>query len=651
MTARAPTNGGGPDVEALLGLVRAAGEACGSDDPKAALRARQGRAAEPDVVGALAELPEGSPAAQRLRAGLREFGVTTRAIDAGVKWWRAQRAVGGRGGGDGEGGERPTIRVTDDLHLDVAAAIRALRADPDLYARAGALVRIVRGDAGEPIIAPHTAATLRPRLTMFARWTKIGESGDVETCIPPDAITNAVLEVRDWPGIRVLTGIAETPTMRPDRTVLQRAGYDPETRMLYIPGAEFPPVPDEPTIDDAREALRFAWVETSYDFPFRGLGYADPGALETDPDGVMRFLSARDCSDAWGVVSAIGTIVVRPAISGDVPAILFDAATPGSGKGLQADIVGLGTYGRIPEKLTWPNQGDRGATDTEVTKMLAGAILDGSALIVWDEILGAWGGPPINNVLTCRGRTKLRILGTANTPTLPYTSVMLGAGNNITARDNTHRRVLVPRLESPDEDPSKHGGWRRANLRASVTDLRPRLVVAMLTVHRAYVVAGMPDTYTRDGVEHPMPAEWGGGFEDWSRLVVRAVLWAGGGNVLGCRPTDDPEARNEERDAIAAVIESLARLDAGGGLTSKGLVDLLFTRERLKGEDTHDDGHNGAREAIEELTGTQSGRRPDTKKLGDKLFLWKRRNVGGRMLVPVQKDRSNARRWAVRKVG
>jgi putative DNA primase/helicase len=543
--------------------------------------------------------------------------------------------------------------VTDDLHFDVAAAIRALRADPDLFARAGALVRVVRGDADEPIIAPHTTATLRPRLTMFARWTKIGESGDVETCIPPDAIVNAVLEAREWAGIRVLAGIAETPTMRPDRTILQRAGYDPDTRMLYLPGADFDEVPDEPTRDDACNLLRFEWVETSYDFPFRGLGYADPATLVDDPDGVLRFIAARDCPDAWGIISAIGSIVARPAISGDVPAIVFDAATPGSGKGLQVDVVGLSTYGRIPEKFTWPNQGDRGATDTEVAKMLAGAVVDGSQLIVWDEVLGAFGGPPVNNVLTCRGRTKLRIIGTPNTPALPYTAVMLGAGNNITARDNTHRRVLVPRLESPDEDPSKHEGWRRPDLRASVAELRPRLVVAMLTVIRAYVVAGMPNTYERNGAEHQMPAVWGGGFEDWTRLVVHSVLWAGGGNVLGCRPTDDPEARNEERDAIAAVIESLGRLEPkpGEGLTSKSLVDLLFTRERIKGEDTHDDGHNGAREAIEELTDTVSGRRPDTKKLGDKLFLWKRRNVGGKMLIPAAKDRSNARRWTVRKVG
>jgi hypothetical protein len=648
---------GGPspavDVQGLLEAVREAG--AGTSDVKAALRARQARAAEPDVVGALAVLADGSPTAQRLRAGLRELGVTTRALDAGVRWWRGQRGVPQAAEAD----ERPTIQITEDLHIDVAAAVQALEADPDLYARSGSLVRVVNGDAGEPLIAPHTAATLRVRLVMFARWTKTNEAGDVVACLPSDAITLAVLEARAWSGIRILSGIVETPTLRPDRTISQRPGYDAATRTLYLPTVAFPEIPDQPTHIDACEALRFFWVETSYDFPFRGMGYADPAALASDPDGVWRFKEAKKSPDAWGITAASMTIVARPGLVGDVPAVLFDAAAPGTGKGLQVDVSVLATVGRIPEKLTWPNQGDKGSTDAEVGKMLAGAVIEGAQIIVWDEILGPFGGPAINNVLTCRGRTKLRIIGTPNTPTLSYTATMLGAGNNITARDNTHRRALVPRLESPDENPADHGGWRCEDLRANVAALRPRLVVALLTVLRAYVVAGCPAEYERDGVLLPMPPKWGGGFEDWSGLVARAILWAGGGDVMGCRPTSDPEARNEERDAIAAVLDAVSKLEpkktgtndpTGAGMTIKSLVDALYTREQIRGE-APADAYGDAREAIEALTETPPGRKPQSKKLGDRLHLWKRRPVDGRMLEMAAKDRTNARRWTVRTLG
>jgi len=641
---------GSPDVENILQAVRAAG--ADVTDARAALRARQTRAGEADVARALATLLEGSPGSQRLRAGLRELGISQKAMEASARWWRGQQAGRwrGRGGGPGETDERPIIRVTEEVHRDIERAIEALEQDPDLYCRGGALVRVVRGDGGEPSIAPHTVATLRARLTKFAHWMKENESGDVVPCVPPDAVTVGVLEMKEWAGIRPLAGIVETPTLRPDLTVSQRPGYDPATRTLYLPTIDFPAVPEAPTQQESADALRFLWVKTSYDFPFRGMGYAPP-CEDGDPDGVRRYLEAKKHPDAWGITSAIVTVVGRPAITGDVPAILFDAAGPGSGKGLSADVVALGTSGRVPEKLTWPNHGDRGSTDAEAEKRLVGPIVEGAGLIVWDEILGAFGGPAVNNVLTCGGRVKVRIITTPLTPTLAYTAVMLGCGNNITARDNTHRRCLIARIESPDEDPDKHTGWRRADLRASVKGLRPQLVVAALTVLRGYAMALERGEGDVEGVD-----VWGGGFEAWSQLVVRAMVWAGGGNVMGCRPSNDPEARNEEKDQIAAVIDAIVRLEpkdaegkpTGDGISVARVLDALYTREQLKGE-APDDGFGDAREAIDALTETAQGRKPQGKRLGDKLHLWRRRPVGGKVLdAGARKDRTKAQRWTVR---
>jgi hypothetical protein len=642
---------GAPDVEGVLEAVRAAGD--GLPDARAALRARQTRAGEADVARALAGFLEGSPSAQRLRAGLRELGVSQKAMEASARWWRAQRAVGGRNDGGGHGGEedeRPVIRVTEEVHRDIERAIAALELDPDLYCRGGALVRVVRGDGGEPSIAPHTVATLRARMTRFAHWVKTDESGETVPCVPPDVVTVGVLEMKEWPGLRPLAGIVETPTLRVDLTVSQRPGYDPATRTLYLPTIDFPAVPESPTQQESADAMRFLWVETSYDFPFRGMGYADAGSLESDPDGVFRYVQAKACADAWGITSAIFSRVARPAIVGNVPAILFDAAGPGSGKGLSADVVALATDGRIPEKLTWPNHGDRGSTDAEVEKRLVGPIVEGAGLIVWDEILGAFGGPSVNNALTCEGKIKVRIITTPSTPTLSYTAVMLGCGNNITARDNTHRRSLIARIESPDEDPDKHTGWRRPNLRASVAELRPRLVVAALTVLRGYAAALDRGEGEVEGVE-----VWGGGFESWSQLVVRAMVWAGGGNVMGCRPSNDPEARNEEKDQVAVIMDAIARLEpkredgspTGEGIAVATVLNALYTPEQMKGQ-AAPDGFDDAREAIDAITETGSGRKPAGKKLGDKLHLWRRRPVAGKMLETTKKDRNKSQRWTVR---
>jgi len=541
--------------------------------------------------------------------------------------------------------ERPIVKVGTDLKDAVDRVSLALAADPDLYQREGALVRVTRDPAsGVPTIRPHTLATLRVRIAEFTRmqrWEaakKDPNGGDWVDCLPPDTVTKAVLEQSEWTGPRMLRGILEAPALRPDGTVLDAPGYDPATGYLLLPTTKFPAVPSAPSQARAAEALRYMWTELCFDFPFRGMGYPDPAATAADREGVFRYLAAKECPDAWGVVAAILTLLARPAITGSIPAFLFDASGPGAGKGMSADIASIVATGRVPAKLTWPNRGAE--TDDHVEKMLGGEALGGATITMFDEINGDFGGPAINKVLTGNGWTKMRILGASSTPVLPWLSVMLGAGCNITFCDNTHRRILVPRIESTDENPEDHTGFRHDELLEWTTANRGVLVCAALTVLRGYVLAGCPEV----GV--PL---WRS-FEPWTRLVARAIVWAGGGNVLGCRPTVDPEARNEEREAMSAIVlavEKLAPTD-GSGITAGRLLDALYSPERLRGEDKFADGWDDTREAIEALTRTPSGKRPSSKSLGDHLKKWKTRPIGTRRLAHAAKaDRSGVARWVV----
>ena len=45
------------------------------------------------------------------------------------------------------------------------------------------------------------------------------------------------------------------PTMRPDGSLLVKQGYDPATRLILIEPPAMPPIPDQPTRDDALRAL------------------------------------------------------------------------------------------------------------------------------------------------------------------------------------------------------------------------------------------------------------------------------------------------------------------------------------------------------------------------------------------------------------
>lgn len=636
---------------AVVALVREAHAA--APDPKAAKLAAQERAAAADVAAALAAFPDGSPDALQAIAGLAALGVASARVAASVKWYRSQQQAAQveptHGASEEDASDaRPLVQIGAELKDNVDAAVLALATDPDLYQRDGDLVRMTRPPGDDaPVIRPHTLATLRVRLAAHGRfqaWKEAKGGGDWVDALPTDHVAKGVLEQAEWPGIRDLAGVIESPFMRPDGTVCTTPGYDAATRFLYVPKVAFPPVPDAPTQQDACDALRFAWVELCHDFPYRGMGYPAPDAATADPDGVLRFLDARKSPDAWGIIAAIATILARPAIGeNSIPAIIFDASTPGSGKGLQVDVTTTVALGYVPGKLTWPNRGKD--TNAEVEKMIQGEARAGAACTILDEITGAFGGAMINNALTGDGWVKCRLMGLGETAKLRWMSVILGAGNNITFSDNTHRRILLPRLEPTEENPEEHTGWRHTEppLKEWARDNRPALVAAILTILRAYVVAGKPDP------GQPLMGSYGA----WSALVPRAIMWAGGGNVLGCRPTVDPEARNEERDAMATIMASFALCcpSDGSGITVGRYLDALYSADRLKGEhDRAPDGHDDAREAIEGLTGTKPGYRPETKKLGDRLKVWKKRPIGKMQFARVEVENGRAKdvaRWSV----
>lgn len=548
-------------------------------------------------------------------------------------------------------GPRPPVRIGPELDENVGQAMRGLAMDPGLYRRAGELVRVVRGDKEDaPTILPHGVATLRVQLSRFCYFTKWDkEACDFVPCLPSDPITQAIHESPErWGVLRPLAGVPEYPVLLPSGRVLDVPGYEPTTGLLYVPSIDFGAVPEAPTQEECTEAQRMLWVELCYDFPFRGMGYPDPEARSSDPDGVLRYVAARERPDAWGLIAAIYTLLGRPAISGDCPAIIFDATTPGSGKGLQVDVACSVVFGRILGKLTYPSTGGMDA-DHSLEQMLGGEARSGSLCVILDEIKGTFGGPSINKVLTGGGKTKLRILGVTETTEKPWRAPLLGAGNNILVADNTIRRVLVPRLEPPTEDPTKHKGFRHTNpnLLAWIRANRADLVRAVLTVLRGYVLAGSPDM----GID-----DWGGGFESWT-MIPRAIVWAGGGNVLGCRPSVDPEARNEEAVRMSIILDAIAKLAPadGSGITIARLLDALYPPDRVRGR-TQDgaplapDGFDDVRDTINTVTSTKGGRRPESKPLGDLFRTWKKRPIGDRQLQPLGLSH-NVQRWGVAKAG
>lgn len=500
---------------------------------------------------------------------------------------------------DIEEDEEILIRIDVDLHRVVDQAVASLSSDEHVYQRDAQLVTVVRvaeseADASELAGAPQirglAVATLRERLCSVSKWKKQDpRSKKWKPSVPDDHVVNAVASRGQWRGIRPLVGVIETPSLRPDGTVIQRAGYDAATGFLLVPGADFPQVAEAPTLEDAQRALA-ELIEPLLDFPY-----------------------ANDAHRS-ATIAAILTLLARPAIEGSVPGIVFSASTRGAGKTLQSDVVSLIATGRESAKMGYP------AEDEELEKTLGAYALRGALLVNFDNVTRPFGGGPLDRCLTAGDRVELRVLGKSEVPSLRWRAMIMATGNNVDIAGDTARRVLRSMIESPLENPEERTGFRYPDLLGWVRANRTRLVVAGLTILRAYVVAGRPDVGTKP---------WGS-FESWARLVPPALVWAGAPDPMLARVTNDASAE-PERVALAVLVGSWGRLAGDTGMTAKAAVQSLYP-SLAKGERIPPDGFDDLRESIEQLTNAQHGRPPSPSRLGYVLRRSRKRNVGGKHL-------------------
>lgn len=535
-----------------------------------------------------------------------------REVVAAVRRWLAARGVSGAATPDDDG-ERVTIQCSTRIDRMTDAAAEALRADDGIYQRAGRLVQLVRlaeheqdalARTGTPTIRELANWTLRERLCRLARFVKYDPKTDTErSCSPPTDVVGALSARSEWSGVRPLAGLIETPSLRPDGTVIAEPGYDSATGYVYVPSCEFPPVPESPTQPEANAALA-ALCEPWLDFPW--------------------------ASDAAGYVplAAALTIIARPAIQGPVPAFATDGNVRGGGKTLANDVAIVIGTGRAGAKVTFASD------EVELEKVLSSYALRGAAVVCYDNANAPLAGAPLDKVLTAWPSVELRVLGRSEIATMRWNAVVLASGNNISIEGDTVRRVLVARIEHPDENPETRTDFRHPELSQWVEAERPRLVAAALTVLRGYVAAGRPS----------MGLGTWGSYEAWSRLVPPAIAWAGGPNVLACRASER-DGGDSEKDTLRAILAGLPRLSPEP-ITVRSMLSALYPSERLRGQPCPPDGHDDLRAALESLVPCRPGQAPDGHRLGKALQRLRGRVVGGRRLDVVQMR--NVRGWVVR---
>jgi putative DNA primase/helicase len=144
------------------------------------------------------------------------------------------------------GADRPQILlVTADPHISADEGIEAVKAMPGapiIFQRGGGLVHIAAqapatarqkvAGVTDRIIAPITLPLLRELLSQAAIWRTLRRrkdgTDDWVAVPPPRHVAEAILARDQWT-FPVLTGVISAPTLRPDLSVLDQPGYDPQT--------------------------------------------------------------------------------------------------------------------------------------------------------------------------------------------------------------------------------------------------------------------------------------------------------------------------------------------------------------------------------------------------------------------------------------
>jgi hypothetical protein len=396
---------------------------------------------------------------------------------------------------------QPSIKIkSGEISRIVDEAEQALiKHGSQIYHRGGELVRpcrvgqlskkdeagaITRNDEAIVLI-PVNGTWIIEQMSRSAEWYKVSKAPGgkrVKRILDPKPIYALTLLARngEWK-FPALRGCIVTPTMTLDGRLIQKSGYDEDSKLLLNIGVdEFPIISERPTKDEAIAALKILAN------PFRLFPFIGSGSRSV-------------------VLSGMLTSIIRTSLRTS-PLHAMDSPSPGNGKSMLAETIGIFSTGTLPPAMS------QGKSPEEDEKRLSTVLHYGDPVIHLDNCERPITGDFLCSILT-QEIVQARILGESERRVLPSTALVIASGNNITLAGDVTRRSIIARIDSKTERPDE----REFDFdpRDETRRDRVRMVHCALTVLKAYHEAGRPEKL------RPM-----GSFEDWE-IVRGALVWLG----------------------------------------------------------------------------------------------------------------------------
>jgi hypothetical protein len=290
------------------------------------------------------------------------------------------------------------------------------------------------------------------------------KNGSTSPMLFPEEVSRRVLSNLDaLPHLKPLRMVTHTPIVRADGTILDERGYDQATGVLYLPerGLHVDAVPDEPTRQQLDNAVKLV-LGMLQDFPFA-----------TDHDRA-------------NYVACLLIPLMRDLIPPPYKMLIIGAPQRGSGKSLLAQIMRQIHGGVFRSEM--PRE------EAEFKKVIT-TILDGTSapIVQFDNVSGGLKSAVLDGLLTSDTWGDRRLGGNVEVK-LPNDRLWVATGNNLSLGGDMDRRVLWCTIDADMERPETRpaNSFAIPNLEAWVNDSRGELLNAMLTIVRAWAVAGRP---------------------------------------------------------------------------------------------------------------------------------------------------------------
>ena len=304
-----------------------------------------------------------------------------------------------------------------------------------------------------------------------------GKDGKPDTVVPALFPLQAAQRAIDAPEamgmLRSLAGITLTPMVRADGSILDRPGYDPASRYLFLPeaGVNVSAVPEAPTDSDVDKAV---------------------GLLDTMLAG-FPWGSKDDRANYLGLLL---TPMLRMVTPPTYKLFGIAAHQPGSGKTLLADIAttlhGGVLRSEVPED------------EAEWRKQSTSILSQTSAPVVHiDNITGVLKSSTLAGLLTAGQATSDRELGSNRVITTVNDRCWVVTGNNLSLGGDLIRRTILIMIDPNMANPETRE-FEIEDLKGWVREHRNELLWSLLVMIRAWVAQGKPmpkrpqsDSFTR----------------------------------------------------------------------------------------------------------------------------------------------------------